>query len=139
MVGKTDFSLIIKDNEGAAQVAFDRGDYLQAFLLIHTLLEALLRLFLKDTDKEVKFSTLIKRYDIFLEKQHYTVKTLVNELTQFNRRRNRIVHQLWKKGYSYTNRQSKGAAEAALIMYGLSIEFFETWDLEIEQIGFEHT
>jgi len=26
-----------------------------------------------------------------------------------------------------------------LIMYGLSIEFFETWDLEIEQIGFEHT
>lgn len=139
MSEKIEFSLIIKDNEGTAQAAFNRGDYLQAFLLIHALLESLLRLFLSKTDDEMKFSTLIKRYDIFLEKQNYPVKTLVNELTEFNRRRNRIIHQLWQKGYSQTNRQSKDAAEAALMLYGLSIEFFETIDPEITQIGFEYT
>ena len=138
MSGKTDFSLIIKDNEGAVQEAFDRGDYLQAFILIHTMLESLLRLFLNVKDEKVNFSSLIKRYDKFLENEHYPVKTLVDELIQFNRRRNKIIHQLWGKGYSYTNRQSKGAAEAALILYGLSIEFLETWDPEITRIGFEY-
>lgn len=138
MTVKADFSLIIKDNEATARAAFDRGDYLQAFLLIHTLLEALLRLFLKETDEEIKFGLLIRKYEGFLVDQNYPVKTLVDELTQLNRRRNRIIHQLWQKGYSYTNRKSKGIAAAALTLYGLSIEFLETWDPEITQIGFEY-
>ncbi len=139
MTHKLDFSLIINDNENAAREAFDRGDYLQAFLLIHTLIESLLRLFLKETDKEIKFSTLIKKYNQFLDQQKYPVKTLVKELTEFNRRRNRIVHQLWHKGYSYTNRQSKSAANTALILYGLAIEFLKTFDPEIIKIGFQYT
>jgi len=139
MTHKLDFSLIINDNENAAREAFDHGDYLQTFLLIHTLIESLLRLFLKETDKEIKFSTLIKKYNQFLDQQKYPVKTLVKELTEFNRRRNRIVHQLWHKGYSYTNRQSKSAANAALILYGLAIEFLKTFDPEIIKIGFQYT
>ena len=139
MSERLDFKLIIQDNEKAARQAFDRGDYLQAFLLIHTLLESLLRLFLKETEEEVKFSRLVKKYDHFLEDQNYPVKTLVEELTEFNRRRNRIIHQLWRKGYSYTNHQSKDAANAALILCGLAVEFLETWEPEITQIGFEYT
>ncbi|MBI4681405.1 MAG: hypothetical protein HY753_09460 [Nitrospirae bacterium] len=139
MTHKLDFSFIINDNENAAREAFDRGDYIQAFLLIHTLIESLLRLFLKETDEEVKVSTLIKKYNKFLDEQKYPVKTLVKELAEFNRRRNRMVHQLWHKGYSYTNRQSKPAANAALILYGLSIEFLETFYPEITKTGFQYT
>ena len=139
MAQKSDFSVIIDDNEKAARDAFERGDYLQAFLLIHSLMESLLRLFLNEADQEVKFSLLIKKYDQFLDEQNYPVKTLVKELTEFNRRRNRIVHQLWQKGFSYTNRQAETAANAALILYGLAIEFLETWDPEITRLGFEYT
>jgi len=139
MSKKADFTIIIKDNENSVQTAFDRGDYLQAFLLIHALIESLLRQFLNENDEEVKFSTLINRYELFLKKEHYECKTLVNELTQFNRRRNRIIHQLWKKGYSNTNSQSKEAAEAALTLYSLAIEFLETWDQEITKTGFEYS
>ncbi len=136
---RPDFTLIIQDNEKAAREAFDRGDYLQAFLLIHTLLDSLLRLFLKETEEEIKFSMLVRKYEQFLEDQNYSVKTLVKELTELNRRRNRIIHQLWRKGYSYTNRQSRDAANTALITYGLAIEFLETWEPEITRVGFKYT
>lgn len=139
MAQKSDFSLIINDNEKAARDAFERGGYLQAFILIHSLMESLLLLFLNEADQEVKFSVLIKKYDQFLDEQNYTVKTLVKELTEFNKRRNRIVHQLWQKGFSYTNRQAETAANTALILYGLAIEFLEIWDPKISRLGFEYT
>jgi len=138
MLSKINFSFIIQDNEKAARDALARGDYLQAFLLMHTLIESLLRLFLDETDKDVNFSSLVKKYEKYLKEQNYRFPTLVNELTQFNRRRNRITHQLWKKGYSFTNKQAKSAADAAMKLYGLTIEFFETWDLEITKIGFKY-
>ena len=124
MTHTLDFSYIINDNENAATEAFNRGDYLQAFLLIHTLMESLLRLFLKEKDEEIKFSKLIKKYNNFLDNQKYPVKTLVKDLTVFNKRRNHIIHQLWQKGYTSTNMQSKPAAKTAMLLYGLTIEFF---------------
>ena len=139
MPERRDFSLIIQDNEKVAREAFDRGDYLQSFLLIHTLMESLLRLFLNETDQEVKFATLIRKYADFLDEQNYRKKILVKDLTEFNKRRNQIVHQLWQKGYSFTNQQARPAAKAGLILYGLAIEFLETWDPEITQIGFQYT
>ena len=50
-------------------------------------------------------------------------------------RRNRIVHQLWRKGFSFTNRQTKPAAHAAVMMYGVLIDWLETFDPEMTQIG----
>jgi hypothetical protein len=136
---KIDFSIIIQDNEKASRDALDRGDYLQAFLLIHTLIESLLRLFLDETDEDIKFSGLIKKYEKFFKEQDYQFPTLVKELTKFNKRRNRITHQLWKKGYSFTNEQANSAADGALILYGLTIEFLETWDSNITKKGFEYS
>ena len=116
-------SNIINDNEKIAHDAFNRGDYVQAFLLLHTLIESLLRVFLKEHDEEIKFSKLIVKYKTFLGDNNYFQETFVKEFINFNKRRNRIVHQLWEKGYSDTNTKSKSAANAALILYGLLIEF----------------
>ena len=138
-MGKIDFSIIIQDNEKASRDALDRGNYVIAFLLIHALIESLLRLFLDETDEDIKFSSLIKKYEKFLKEQDYQLPTLVKEFTQFNKRRNRITHQLWKKGYSFTNKQAKLAADRAMILYGLTIEFLETWDPNITKIGFEYS
>lgn len=134
----TDFSLIIGDNEGAVRAALDRGDNLQAFLLVHALVESLLRVFLHVHEKEVTFHQLIQRYENFLKEQSPGISTFIKELTQFNRRRNRIVHELWRKGYSLTNRQAKDAAAAAVLMYGLFIEFLQTFDPELSDKGFEY-
>ncbi len=139
MTQKPILSFIINDNEKAAKDAFARGDYLQAFLLIHTLLESLLRMFLNEMDDRTTFAALISKYEQFLNKQNYPIKTLVKELREFNKRRNRIIHELWKKGYSYTNRQAKSASNTALMLYGLSIEFLETWNSEMKRIGFRYT
>lgn len=136
MANTTSFKLIIEDNERAVADYLDRGDYLQAVLFIHTLLESLLRLFLNETGKEIRFNTLIKRYEHFLESQNHP-KTLVDELDKFNKRRNRIVHELWRKGYSYTNHQSKEIAFGAVNLYSLTVEFIETWNSEITEFGFE--
>ena len=133
-----DFSLIIGDNEGAVRAALDRGDNLQAFLLVHSLVESLLRIFLHVHEKEVTFSQLIQRYKKFLKKYSPGVATFVEELTQFNQRRNRIVHELWKKGYTLTNRQAEDAASGAVLMYGLFIEFLQTFDPELSHKGFEY-
>jgi hypothetical protein len=139
MNSKSDFSLIVEDNERAAQEALDHGDYLQAFILIHTLMESLLRLFLDETDEDVKFSSLVKKYEKYVNEQNYNSPTLVDELTKLNRRRNRITHQLWKKGYSFTNKQSKPAAYAAFVLYALIIEFFGTWEPDLNKMGFKLT
>ena len=131
--------MIIKDNEQAAAEALAAGNFLQTYLLVHALIEALLRLFLRmPEDKDVSFANLVQEYRSYLERQHYPFPTLIGELTQFNRRRNRIVHQLWRKGHSFTNRQTEPAARAAVMMYGLLIEWLETFDSEITHIGFRY-
>lgn len=136
---RPDFSIIIKDNEQAAARALADGRYVQAYLLVHTLVEGLLRFFLRvPQDKEVGFAKLIQKYRSYLKEKGSPFPTFLDELTQFNRRRNRIVHQLWWKGYSFTNRQAEPAARAAVMMYGLLIEWLETFDPEITQIGFQY-
>ena len=136
---RPDYSIIIKDNEQAAAEALAAGNFVQAYLLVHALIEALLRLFLHIPENHnINFADLIKKYQSFLEQKHYPIPTFVDELIQFNRRRNRIVHQLWQKGYSFTNRQTEPAARAAVIMYSLLIEWLETFDSEITHIGFQY-
>lgn len=131
------FSLIVSDNEQAVRAALDRGDYVQACLLVHALIESLLRTFLR-TDSKARFVELIQEYKRLLEQQSPGITTFIEELTQFNRRRNRIVHELWCKGYTYTNRQAKDAAGTAVLMYGLFIEFLQTFDFELAGKGYQY-
>jgi len=136
---RPDFSTIIRDNEQAAAQALADGHFVQAYLLVHALIEALLRLFLRiSEEKNVSFDNLIQKYRSYLEEEHYSFPTFIDELTQFNRRRNRIVHQLWRKGHSFTNRKTEPAARGAVMIYGLLIEWLETFDPEITQIGFQY-
>jgi hypothetical protein len=136
---RPDFSIIIKDNEQAAGQALADGQFVQAYLLVHALIEALLRLFLNiPEEKAVSFYNLIKEYRSYLEEEHYRIPTFINELTQFNQRRNRIVHRLWRKGHSFANRETEPAARGAVMIYGLLIERLETFDPEITQIGFRY-
>ena len=136
---RPNYSIIIKDNEQATVEALAAGNFVQAYLLVHALIEALLRLFLRiPKDKDLSFANLVEDYRSYLEREHYPYPTFIDELTQFNRRRNRIVHQLWRKGHSFTNRQTEPAARAALMVYGLLIEWLETFDSEITQVGFRY-
>ena len=128
---------IILDNEAAAQAAYQRGDYVSCFLLIHALIEALLRIFLSKSDKE-NFTDLIKAYKKYLLQEGQTGQTFIKELTEFNKRRNRIVHQLWEKGYTATNTKLAPACQAYFQLYGLFIEWLETFDPEITDYGFEY-
>ena len=130
-------SSIVRDNEAAAARAIEEQNHLQAYFLVHTLVESLLRAFLQE-DREVKFSSLIDGYKRFLAEQYYPAPTFVKELTEFNKRRNRIVHQLWRRGFSFTNKQAEPAARAAVTMYALLIEWLETFDPEIIKLGFEY-
>jgi hypothetical protein len=136
---RPNYSIIIEDNEQAAAEALAAGNFVQTYLLVHALIEALLRLFLRiPEDKDVRFANLVQEYRSYLEQKHYPFPTFIDELTQINRRRNRIVHQLWRKGHSFTNRQTEPVARAAVMMYGLLIEWLETFDSEITQIGFRY-
>lgn len=128
---------IVEDNEVAVARAISEGNYVQAFLLIHALVESLLRVFLNREDREVRFHDLIKAYEAYLAKIDYPVPAFVDELTKFNLRRNRIVHQLWVKGYTATNKQTKDAATSAMLMYGLLIEWFGLFDEQIGERGFK--
>ena len=136
---RPDFSTTIKDNEAAAAQAFEDGNFLQAYLLVHALIESLLRLFLRIPEGQtVSFDGLVKKYEAYLKRQEYPTPEFVDDLTKFNRRRNRVVHHLWHKGYSSVNRQSEAAAHASVILYGLFIEWLETFDPEITRIGFHY-
>jgi len=136
---RPDFSLIVRDNEQAAATALAEGDFVKAFLLVHALVEALLRLFLRiPSGRDETFSDLVKAYAAYLEKENYPFPTFLNELTLFNRRRNEIVHNLWRTGYSHTNKTTKPAAQGAVMVYGLLIEWLETFDPEITGIGFRY-
>ena len=136
---RPDFSIIVRDNEQAAAQALADESFVQAYLLVHALIESLLRVFLRISEgKDVSFHNLIRKYQSYLKEQDYPIPTFMNELTQLNRRRNRIVHRLWRKGFSLTNRQTEPAARAAVTMYGLLIEWLETFDPEITHIGFRY-
>ena len=136
---RADFSIIVSDSERAAKAAFDRGDFLQSFLLIHALIEALLRSFLhKQNDPKMTFDQLIKSYHLFLDGQKYPNAQFVGELTTFSQRRNRIIHELWTKGYSATNLKAEQAASVAITVYSLFIEWLSTFDPEILQSGFSY-
>jgi len=136
---RPDFSIIIKDNEQAAAQALADGHFVQAYLLVHALVEALLRIFLRvPQEEDVSFHNLIQKYRSYLDEEGYPFPTFIDELTQFNRRRNRVIHQLWRKGHSFTNRQAEPGARGAVMMYGLLIEWLETFDPEITQIGFRY-
>lgn len=65
----TNFASVVGDNEEAVQAALRRKDYVQAFLLLHALIESLLRIFLGIHDDNVKFVKLIQKYKEFLEKE----------------------------------------------------------------------
>jgi len=135
---RADFRFIVRDNEAAAARALQERNFVHAYFLIHALVESLLRLFLKDQGERTTFNDLISNYSRFLKEQRYPEPEFVDELTTFNQRRNRIVHQLWRRGFSLTNTQAEAAARAAVTLYGLFIEWLETFDPEITTIGFEY-
>lgn len=135
---RPDFSFIIRDNEVAAARALEEKNFVHAYLLVHALVESLLRMFMRDHNEKTTFHALVEAYRQFLREQEYPEPTFVQELTEFNRRRNRTTHQLWRKGFSFTNRQVEPAARAAVTMYGLFIEWLETFDPEITALGFEY-
>ena len=132
-------SFVVRDNEQAAANALSEGRYMDAFLLVHTLVEALLRAFLCAEDPRRRgFNELAAMYGTYLTDQDYPKEVFYDELLQLNRRRNRIVHQLWQRGYTYTNNQSKKVAETAVGVYSLLIEWLETFDEEITKVGFTY-
>ena len=132
------FAAIVTDNERAARQALDHGDFVQAFLLIHALVESLLRQFLHETGVKSSFAELIEKYKEFLLAEGQSTRTFVDELTLFNRRRNRLVHNLWHKGYTLTNKWAEQAAGTAIVTYGLLIEWLETFDPDITEHGFQN-
>lgn len=103
----------------------------------HALIESLLRAFLGQTGKE-SFNDLIIAYEKFLKLEGQTSSIFVKELTEFNKRRNRVVHQLWKNGYSATNDKLEPACRGAFIVFGLFSEWLETFDPEITKSGFDY-
>ena len=127
---------IVNENESVARRAYEQGDFVLCFLLSHSLIESLLRAFLERTGKE-SFNDLIIAYENFIKSEGQTVSVFVNELTEFNRRRNRVIHQLWKIGYSATNEKLESVCQSAFILFGLLIEWLETFDPEITETGFE--
>ena len=103
---------IVKENEDAARKAYEQGDFVLCFLLSHSLVESLLRAFLEQTGKE-SFNDLIIAYESFRKLEGENCPgLLLKELTELNRRRNRVVHQLWKDGYSVTNIKLRSLVEA---------------------------
>ena len=136
---KPNLNFIVADNESAVQSALTSMNYVQVFLLVHSLIESLLRAFLDklDPDLELRFSELIKGYEARLAEEHYPSPTFVKELTEFNRRRNRIIHCLWRNGFTHTNTNLKDAAEAAVHLYSLFIEWLQTFDDDLENLGFK--
>ena len=129
---------MVRDNEQAAANALGEGRYMDAFLLVHTLVEALLRAFLSVNKPRRSFNQLVAAYGTYLIDQGYPKAVFVGKLQQLNQRRNRIVHQLWQHGYTYTNNQSKEVAEDAVNVYGLLIEWLGTFDEGITKAGFTY-
>lgn len=128
---------VIVENEQAARQAYEKGNYIMSFLLIHSLVEGLLRTFL-EREKRRTFNELINDYESYLKKEGQEKLTFVEELKEFNKRRNRVVHSLWEKGYNATNDKLEPACRASFTLYGLFIEWLETFDPEIIDKGFRY-
>ncbi|GEM_PF-1301847 len=129
---------VIADNERAARQAFELGDNVSCFLLIHALVEGLLKDFLQRHGK-CRFKDLIDDYRSYV-KSMCQGPEFVAELTAFNKRRNRVVHDLWAHGYTWTNSRQKLvlACQAGMIMYGLFVEWLETFDPSITEVGYHY-
>ena len=128
---------IVEESEQIARRAYEQGDYVLCFLLAHSLVESLLRAFLVRTGWE-SFNDLIIAYGDYMKSQGQNTSTFMDELTQFNRRRNRVVHELWKHGYVALNAKLEPACRGAFMVYGLFIEWLETFNPEITVLGFEY-
>jgi hypothetical protein len=127
---------IVEENESVVARSLADGNFVQAYLLIHALIESLLRVVLGHDDDHLSFNDLINGYRMFLDQRQYPIPEFVEDLVKFNRRRNRIVHELWRKGFAATNKQTEPVARASVIMYGLLIEWFGTFDDSIGEKGF---
>ncbi len=66
---RPDFSFIVRDNEAAAARALRERNFVHAYLLVHAVVESLLRVFLNDHRQRVTFGELIE--GCFLSEQHY--------------------------------------------------------------------
>ena len=128
---------IISENENAARDAFNRGDYVICFLLIHSLIESLLRAFLGKTGEET-FNNLIKSFNKLMKSEGQNQSTFINELSELNRRRNRVIHELWAKGYSVTNENLKNVCQVSFMVFGLLIDWISTFNPEIIESGFDY-
>ncbi len=122
------YTAAVQENEAELQRSMESGGYVQVVLLSHTLIESYLREFLGEKKEEVRFSYLIARYQKYLDGIKYPTPTFVEELTQLNRRRNRVVHQLWRKGYKRTNEDLKDVAGYAQLTYALYVQWLLTFD-----------
>jgi hypothetical protein len=127
---------VVQDNESAVARSLGDGNFVQAYLLIHALTESLLRAVLGQEDDRLSFNDLVNAYRMFLDQNNYPTSKFVDELVQFDRRRNRIVDQLWRKGFTVTNDHTELAARAGVMMYGLLIEWLSTFHDSIAQKGF---
>ena len=56
---RPDYSFVVRDNEQAAANALSKGRYMDAFLLVHTLVGALLRAFLRVDNPRRSFNQLV--------------------------------------------------------------------------------
>jgi hypothetical protein len=131
---------VIHDNEAAARAAFDRGDYVLCFLLEHARVESLLRTHLNNWRPRVRFEELVAAYIALQKSEGQPGDDFVEDLIGFNRRRNSVVHRLSSVGYSKTNRGQnlRAVCQAAMMMYGLFIEWLETFDPDVCCAGFHY-
>lgn len=132
-------SQIVKDLEIQAYRFWKKGDCYVAYLIFHSLIEGALRDFLNICpDTELRFCDLIDRLAKFLETPPYTqpkdpVHRTIDRLTKFNRARNKLVHNLWRYGYSQLNQKSKRLSQQAFVTYVLEVEYLGTFNEDFEQ------
>ncbi|MBZ0258520.1 hypothetical protein K8I31_20805, partial [bacterium] len=65
------------------------------------------------------------------------ITSMIDDLENLNKLRNKIVHQLWKIGYSGINKLLEEPSCKLVVLYSLHIEFLETFDDEISESGFK--
>jgi len=130
---------IVKDLESQAYKFWIRGDYYISYLIFYSLIEGALRDFLEvSSDADVRLCDLISRLEEFLETPPYTqlkssIKNTIENLTRFRKHRNKLVHDLWRYGYSELNQKSKQLAQKAFMTYLLDTEYLGTFNEEFKQ------
>ena len=119
---------VAAENELVARLMFESGDYVGCLLLIHALVEGALRNFLRCGESGT-FNAIVGQYRDYLISEGQKDPLLVEELTQFNRRRNRVVHGLWLRGYHDTNEGHRldDACKAGMVMLELLSDYVSTF------------